>query len=86
MSIALAGFAVLFFVAILTGFIKFGEPGPLDEASPIVFFRVDNTYNLMIKGFGGITFITWFAVIFIGADGDTVSRIYGWENPNPKLD
>lgn len=80
-----AHLSVLFLVAVLTGFVRFGEDAYY-KGAPIALFRIDNMYSLHLKGIGGITFMTWFAIIFTTADGDTATRLYGWENPNPKLD
>lgn len=85
MLLIMTSLAVLFVVSYLTGFLRFGEEGYYDGA-PIVLFKIDNMWSLHLSGIGGFTFCTWFAIIFTGADGDTVTRLYGWENPNPTLD
>lgn len=89
MLIIAAHLAVLFAAAVLVGFIRFGEEayGSADTPqAPIALFRIDNTYNVHLKGIGGFAFLTWFAIVFVGSDGDTVTRLYGWENPHPRLD
>ena len=72
--------------ALLTGFIKVAEPGYMNEIAPIQLFRIDNTYSIHFRNIGGVTFVTWFALVLVGADGDTISRLFGWENTTPRLD
>ena len=84
--IPMIGFLVLLALALATGFVKFGEPTAMEASAPIQLFRVDNTYNLHFRNIGGVIFMTWFAIIFVTADGDTATRLYGWENSHPQLD
>lgn len=83
MMIIAAHFLVLFVICLVCGFIKFGEPPSMERIAPIVLFKIDNTYSMHIRNVGGFIFQTPFAVVFIGADGDTVTRLYGWANDGP---